>query len=72
MQGFSPPHVCDAVRAAVAEGRLFRCLRCDAVLEQRLEPCWLRRGGYLHRMASEQHGQLASSRQYRFTLQVRH
>ena len=70
VQGFSPPHVYDEVRLALAEGRLYRCLRCDAVLEQRLEQSWLRRGGYLHRLATEQHGQLSSSRLYRFPLQV--
>ncbi|XP_043221105.1 deubiquitinating protein VCPIP1-like [Amphibalanus amphitrite] len=69
VQGFSPPHVCDEVRLALAEDRLYRCLRCDAVLEQRLEPGWLRRGGYLHRLATEQHGQLSSTRLYRFPLQ---
>ena len=70
VQGFSPPHVCDEVRQAVADERLYRCLRCDAVLEQRLEPAWLRRGGYLHQLATSQQGPLASSRQYRFPLQV--
>ncbi|XP_037091413.1 deubiquitinating protein VCIP135-like [Pollicipes pollicipes] len=67
--GYSPPYVCDEVRSALAEGRLFRCLRCDAVLEQRLEAAWLRPGGYLHRLASEQHGQLVSTKHYRFPLQ---
>ena len=61
-----PDTVVEQTRRAVTDGRLYRCLLCDAVSERTLAPASLRRGGALYNLAVSSHGTLSAAKAYSF------
>lgn len=61
--------VLEATRRATSEKRLYVCLRCSGVCEQRLIQEWFRKGGALYSLAETRHGLLSPDKLYSFPLQ---
>lgn len=67
--GAQMTNVLEATQKAVREKRLFRCLTCDAILEQKLLPEWFKPSGLLYVLAEQRHGPLRSDKLYSFPQQ---
>lgn len=64
-----PDVVVAATQKAVREGRLYRCLTCEALCEYEMAEEWFRKGGNLYNLAVKQHGALQEDKRYSFPLQ---
>ncbi|XP_064634580.1 deubiquitinating protein VCPIP1-like isoform X2 [Lineus longissimus] len=65
--GVRPEEVLETSQKAVQEGRLYRCLLCDAISELTIDPEWLQSGGMLYNLLaseSDSHGKLKSHKTY--------
>ncbi|XP_070565133.1 LOW QUALITY PROTEIN: deubiquitinating protein VCPIP1-like [Ptychodera flava] len=64
--GVLPEEVIEAAQKAVNDGRLYRCLTCDAISEFNISPDWFGRGGMLYNLAENTHGKLQHNKKYSF------
>jgi deubiquitinating protein VCIP135 len=64
--GVHPEEVLETSQKAVHDGRLYRCLMCDAISELTIDPDWLHKDGVLYILASTKHGSLQSNKMYQF------
>ena len=68
MAGVKPETVTKSTKVAVAEGRLYRCLSCNALSEVHVDFSseMLKQGGELYEIAVQTHGQLREGLSYTF------
>lgn len=64
--GVRPITVTMNTQGAVKQGRLYRCLTCNAINEQVLLPEWFKKTGLLYNMALRSHGVLHANQSYAF------
>ena len=67
LSGILQDEVVQETRDAVASGRLYRCLTCDAITHWHTPVEWLQPGGKLYQLARDTNkGPLTESRKYNF------
>lgn len=66
--GVQPEDVTEAAMKSVQEGRLHRCLVCNALSELHVPAEWVIPGGKLYNLAKSTHGTLRGDKNYSFPL----
>ncbi|XP_005171450.1 deubiquitinating protein VCPIP1 [Danio rerio] len=66
--GVQPEEVTEAAKKSIQEGRLHRCLVCNALSELHVPAEWLIPGGKLYNLAKSTHGTLRADKNYSFPL----